>query len=251
MKRNLLIPFIMAPSLAVAAAAGEEASSTKSTDWFGEIFGVGMWPLWLLSIVLVTLIFERARCMRRNSIIDAGAIDAAIDRLSEARIGEAVAALEKSDARLCQAWVQGLKVFEKGREPLASALTTTSTLALKPLKKNITAISTIGVIAPLLGLLGTVVGMILTFSQIALTGGGDKSALASGISLALFTTVGGLVIAIPAIISGRYFGNKLVAYAEEIELAINRADYCFPHEGSHREIKNDAGVLAGQESEAK
>src|SRR5690606_2458524 len=147
-------------------------------SWYGEIFGPGMWPLWILSIVLVTLIFERANAMRRDAITNSETTDKAIALLSTQKTGEAIALLEKSPARPCQAWAQGLRVFERGREPLASALTTTSTLALKPLKKNIATISTIGVIAPLLGLLGTVVGMVITFSQIALTGGGDKAALA-------------------------------------------------------------------------
>lgn len=220
-----------APAWAQDVSASEElvVSEGAGSGWFWQIFGAGMWPLWLLSIILLTLIFERAKAMRRAQVIDESAIDAAIEQLSQGQTDAAIQRLDGSPARLSQAWAQGLRVYQRGREPLAGALTTTSTLALKPLKKNVTAISTIGVIAPLLGLLGTVLGMIMVFSQLAMTGGGDKAALAGGIGLALFTTVGGLIIAIPAIVAGRYFNNKLMSYAEEIELAINRADYNVPH----------------------
>lgn len=235
--------FTFLPALAQDAVSTTSGASEPTSSWFSQVFGVSMWPIWLLSIVLVTLIFERSKAMRRDAIIDDETLDQAIDVIAEGRTPDAISILETSPTRICQAWAQGLRVFLKGREPLAGALTTTSTLALKPLKKNISAIATIGVIAPLFGLLGTVGGMIMTFSQLALTGGGDKAALAGGIGLALFTTVGGLIIAIPAIVSGRYFGNKLTSYAEEVELAINRADYCYPHESEGKTPEKPEKIL--------
>ncbi len=218
---------------AISSSSELNQQQTESTNWFAQLFGVGMWPLWILSIILIMLVLERKKSLQRELIIDSQAIDSCIDALSQNNIDQADTAVSASQSILCQAWSQGLKVFKRGREPLAGALTTTSTLALKPLKRNVTAITTIGVIAPLLGLLGTVIGMIITFAQIEATGGADKSALAGGISVALFTTAGGLVIAIPAIVSSRFFNNMLVNYAEEIELAINRADYCF-EEAQHK-----------------
>ncbi len=209
------------------SASAELSGKGVSTDWFAQLFGVGMWPLWILSVVLVTLVFERKRSLRRETIIDDTVLDKCIEALGESDVDGAIEIAAASPARLCTAWAQGLMAFKRKREPIASALTTTSTLALKPLRRNVMAITTIGVVAPLLGLLGTVIGMIMTFGQIEATGGADKAALAGGISVALFTTAGGLVVAIPAIVAGRYFNNRIVNYAEEIELAINRADYCY------------------------
>ena len=112
---------------------------------------------------------------------------------------------------------------------MAEALTNSSLLAFKPLKRNLQAISTSAAISPLLGLLGTVIGMIIAFAQIAATGGADKSKLADGIALALFTTAGGLIVAIPAIVSGRYFSGKLTGYAEQVEAAIDQVNYRYNH----------------------
>ena len=221
----------------VSSSSELAQQNEQTTNWFLQLFGVGMWPLWILSVILIMLIIERKKTLEKSKVIDDAALNKSIDALADANVEAAVSALEQSTATLSQAWVQGFQVFKRKREPLASALTTTSTLALKPLKRNVTAITTIGVIAPLLGLLGTVIGMIMTFAQIEATGGADKSALAGGISVALFTTAGGLIIAIPAIVASRYFNNMIVHYAEEIELAINRADYCY--EESQHQVDED------------
>ncbi|NRA40425.1 MAG: MotA/TolQ/ExbB proton channel family protein [Planctomycetes bacterium] len=247
-------------SLCMAAdtvsTSSELSQQESGSNWFGQLFGVGIWPLWILSVVLIMLIIERKKALRKEHIVDDAVIDSCIEALSNNDIDGAIAKAGTSPTRLCQAWVQGLMVFKRRREPLAGALTTTSALALKPLKRNVAAITTIGVIAPLLGLLGTVIGMIITFSQIEATGGADKGALAGGISVALFTTAGGLIIAIPAIVASRFFNNTLVQFAEHIELAINRADYCYDEaqeraqaDGSDSSEKSDQGKAEKAEKE--
>ena len=96
-------------------------------------------------------------------------------------------------------------------------------VGFRPLQRRLQLITTLGVIAPLLGLLGTVTGMIVTFMQISVAGGADKARLAGGIGYALFTTAGGLLVSIPAIISSRYFSSKLLDLSDDVEETIHHA----------------------------
>lgn len=202
-----------------------EKQAEGDGGFYAAIFGPGMWPLWICSIVLIALIFERRKGMRRERVIDRTMIDAFTDSVSDRDMDEALALAKKSDSVVGKAWSQGIEEFKLGGVSIQDALTDKTVLAFKPLKRNLQAISTIGVIAPLLGLFGTVAGMIITFQQIAATGGADKAELSSGIALALFTTAGGLIVAIPAIISGRYFNSRLTGLAEEVEDDIHRVSY--------------------------
>lgn len=86
------------------------------------------------------------------------------------------------------------------------------------LEKNLTILGTIGVISPLLGLLGTIVGMIIAFQAIAVAGTGDPKVVARGISQALVTTATGLTIAIPTIVAHRFLARKAEASLERLEV---------------------------------
>ena len=201
----------------------------KKTNWLFQIFGPGMWPLWICSIALVALILERRRTLRPDRIVDAAMIERVADLVAERKMEDAQRAAAESPTVLGKAWAQGLREFSLGGTALAETLTNATVLAFKPLKKNLLALATLGVISPLFGLLGTVLGMIITFHQIAATGGADKAKLAGGIGLALFTTAGGLIVAIPAILGNRYFVSRLTGFAEQTEEAISRINYRYAH----------------------
>lgn len=197
----------------------------QGSDFYGAIFGPGMWPLWICSVVLIALIFERHKSLKRDHIIDRTMIDEFTKLMSERKIDDARNLAKASETVVGKAWHHGIEEFKLGGVSIQDALTDKTLLAFKPLKRNLQAIATLGVISPLLGLLGTVAGMIITFQQIAATGGADKASLADGIALALLTTAGGLIVAIPAIISGRFFNSRLIGLAEEVEDDIHRVNY--------------------------
>ena len=232
-------------------AAGEEVSLAQAAkpqkasevlagqtedrkDMLGQIFGVGMWPIWFCSILLVTFIFERRKALKIENIIDEGMVDRVVDLVGELKLEEAEESARSSETVIGKAWAHGLHEFSLGGVPLIESLMNSTLLALKPLKRNLQVISTLAVISPLLGLLGTVMGMIITFSQIAATGGAEKTKLADGIALALFTTAGGLIVAIPAIIANRYFTSRLTAYADQAEATIYRINYRYQHAQVHK-----------------
>lgn len=117
-----------------------------------------------------------------------------------------------SQSLLGKAWSKGFKEYIHGNVQLFESLTESTYLMLNPLKKNITAIGTIASIAPLFGLLGTLIGLIIIFSQLGAGTADEKRQLAMGIGHALYSTIGGLAVAIPGIIFHRYFKSKLMQY---------------------------------------
>lgn len=202
-------------------------TSVSQEGFFSQIFSVGMLPLWLCSLVLLTIIIERVRSLRQKYILDPTLTEEIKSLIREGKIKEAHDRAKKSETIIGQAYERGFEDFSLDGGGLRECLTSAAILSFKPLKRNIGIINTIGVISPLLGLLGTVVGMIITFSQIASSGGAGKAELAGGISLAMFTTAGGLIVAIPAIIAGRFFASKLESFAEIAEYDIEHIDAAF------------------------
>ena len=231
------------------AGAGESGKAAKEPqedeggreEWLGQIFGWGMIPLWTCSIALVALIIERRRALRPERILDPAMVEQVAERVGRLELDGAQKVTEHSDTVVGRAWTQALHEFSLGGTTMIDTLTNSTVLAFKPLKRNLTALATLGVVSPLFGLLGTVVGMIIVFGRIAAAkaGGVDKSQLADGIGLALFTTAGGLIVAIPAILANRYFTARLTGVAEQAESAINRINYRYSHAVAEAQKQED------------
>ncbi len=227
----------------------KQETEQKEDQFMMTIFGPGMWPLWLSSLILLTLVLERYNALKHDNIIDDEMVEKTIGLVSDNKISDAWELTKGSETVVGKAWAQGFHEFLLGGVSMYEGLTNSTILAFKPLKRNLQAISTVAVVSPLLGLLGTVVGMIITFNQISATGGADKAQLAGGIGLALFTTAGGLIIAIPAIICGRYFSSRLTGLAEQAEAAINRINYRHTH--ALAQGGSDGSRVASGEGEEK
>jgi len=200
-----------------------------------ELYTLPMIPLWICSLVLVMLIFERFRALRAAKILDPGLSAKCANLVGDRNFAEAQAACEKSDTVTGRAWAQGFQEHSLGDIALEDSLTNSTALAFRPLRKNISGISTIAVIAPLLGLLGTVAGMVLVFDELSISANPDKQAMSEGIMVALFTTVFGMLIAIPGIVAGRYFSGRVRSYAETVEADIERVRYQHLHSNPRKE----------------
>ncbi|MEE2659873.1 MAG: MotA/TolQ/ExbB proton channel family protein [Candidatus Latescibacterota bacterium] len=112
-------------------------------------------------------------------------------------------------------------VLEKRTDPedmRQELITATEEAGIDYLGRLLNALGTIGVLAPLMGLLGTIIGMIRAFDAIARSGAGDPAAVASGISEALITTASGLIVAIPAIVFHRYLSSRADKVFKRVEL---------------------------------
>lgn len=108
----------------------------------------------------------------------------------------------------------------------------------RAMERYLSALGSIGTIAPLLGLLGTVVGLIKAFHNIAVTGSGGPAVVASGIAEALLTTAFGLIIAIPVVVFYNYFANKALDTVNEMEAMKSKLLYLLV--GSHHRASDEA-----------
>ena len=113
--------------------------------------------------------------------------------------------------------VAGLNNARHGREIMKESIQEAASEVIHDMERFLTTLGTIAAITPLLGLLGTVIGMIKVFTEIMIQGTGNASVLAGGISEALITTASGLAVAIPTLIFHRYFQRKVDSLVVEME----------------------------------
>lgn len=189
--------------------------------------GWPIWPLLAASVVALALIIERALALRERVVAPAGLVDEVLSITREGLPGPAVV-----DA-LAASSVQG-RVLAAGMRALAyeprivaadleRAFEQAGREALHGLGTYLNALGTIATAAPLLGLLGTVVGMIEIFAaQAPGTGGANPQQLAHGISVALYNTAFGLIVAIPALLFHRYFRGRVESHRLALEIGAER-----------------------------
>lgn len=213
-----------------ATVTGLAAPAGKSH--IAELFGFSMWPLWVAALVLIYFIINRVKALKATIVLDADVTQNSIASLEQLDVRGALAAIE-GDSVQALAFQKGLRDFTLGGVTLQEALTNAAMNAFRPLYKNIQGISTISSIAPLLGLLGTIIGMIMVFNDLSRSASPDKSQLAEGIMVALFTTAAGLIVAIPGIVCGRWLNAKITRYAQQMEDDID--DVCFAFHSALRE----------------
>ena len=188
--------------------------------------GWPIWPLLLCSVVGLALVIERLMSLRRARIVPAALLDEvmAISRSSLPAM-DVVNKLSENSV-LGQVLATGLRaVIVEPRiteRALRQVFESAGRAAAQQLERYLNALGTIATAAPLLGLLGTVVGMIEIFGSQAPTGASNPAALAHGISVALYNTAFGLIIAIPALMFYRYFRGLVDQYTLDMEQAANR-----------------------------
>jgi len=172
--------------------------------------------LLIASIIAVALIIERFITLRKNKIIPDGLLEKAVAAYQKQGItAELVAGLAK-DSPLGQVLAAGLRNHKSPRHVMKDAVEEAGRGVTHELERFLTTLGTIASISPLMGLFGTVVGMIEIFGSQGPTGG-SPTQLAHGISVALYNTGFGLVIAIPAMIFFRHFRGKVEAFVLEME----------------------------------
>jgi biopolymer transport protein ExbB len=198
--------------------------------YFQKMGWVG-WPLLICSVMMLTFIIERAFALirARSRIGTEQFMTRITESLRNDNIMEAVSTCEEAGGPLANVLKAGLLRYSQAmieerevtKEEIQEAVQEAGLLEIPQLEKNLPIISTIGLVSPLFGLLGTVWGMIVAFTTIALEGTGDPQQLADGISQALLTTAVGLMIAIPCIVAYGLFDARVNTYVVEIEQVSN------------------------------
>lgn len=161
--------------------------------------------LLISSVMALTIIVDRIIYFTKIKSSDESLSQKIISLVKDNEIKAAIALCETSKSPLSNIIIAGLKNTKIPKESMQSQ----ANKELPKLERFIAALSTISTVAPLLGLLGTILGMIQSFAVISTVGSGRPTALASGIANALLTTAAGLIIAIPSVVFYNYFVNTV------------------------------------------
>lgn len=187
--------------------------------------GWPIWPLIAASIVALALIFERLWSLRQSVVAPAGMVDQVLAEFRQA--GATAELLKKTAARgpLGRILAAGLANVKAPRPVMKEAIEEVGRVVTHDLERFLPTLGTLAAAAPLLGLLGTVIGMIEIFGSQSATGS-NPIQLARGISIALYNTALGLIVAIPSLMFYRYFRAKVDGLIVEMEQqAIKLVDF--------------------------
>jgi biopolymer transport protein ExbB len=190
--------------------------------------GWPIWPLILCSVAALTIIIERLISLRASQIAPASLLDEVLSVTRSSLPGTEVVNKLAENSLLGGVFATGLRsVIAEPRiteQAVRQSFESAGRVALHRLERYLNTLGTIAAAAPLLGLFGTVIGMIEIFgSQAPSAGGGtNPQQLAHGISIALYNTAFGLMIAIPALMFYRYFRGRVDEYLLTMELATER-----------------------------
>ncbi len=179
--------------------------------------GIFMYPIIFCSIFALAVFLERMWILRRDHIIPEGFIRNVEQLLEKQRLSDAYSLCYNDTSSIAKIFLAGLKNAQKGMWLVKEAIEDRGGREAKILEKNVGMLSTIANLTPLLGLLGTVSGMIKTFNAISLHGIDNPAPLAGGIAEALITTATGLCIAIPVLVCHRFLKDKANALVFEME----------------------------------
>ena len=182
--------------------------------------GPVMIPLGLLSLVAVAIIIERLWVLRRGNFLQSSTVQTLSGLLASDKFQGAIDFCRRHPGPFTDLVIALVENRHAPYEELKEILEDTGRLQLMGLQRGLPALATIVAGAPLLGLLGTVIGMIKIFSVVATAGSGITEQLSSGISQALITTATGLVIAIPALFTHSYLESRAVSILSDIEAQI-------------------------------
>lgn len=192
-------------------------AATGTTLLLAIIIELGwpVWPLIIASVLALALIIERAVALRRHRILPSGLLDDVLGLVRKQTINPDVVNKLEQNSPLGRVLGAALRSNRVLREGAIEQVEAAGAIVANRLTKNLTLLGSIGSIAPLLGLFGTVIGMIHIFaSQQA---GSSPQELARGISIALYCTAFGIIVAVPAVLAHRYFRRLVEDYLVDME----------------------------------
>ena len=193
-----------------------------------EIILAGGWlmaPILLCSTLAVAIIIERFWTLRRSKVMPEGLGGTVEDWATKHELDQRHLNQLRAESPLGRIYASALVNRKRQREVIKEAVEDTGRHVVHDLERFLNTLGTIAGISPLLGLLGTVIGMIEVFSAIMISGVGDANVLAGGISQALITTAAGLTVAIPSYFFYRFFRGMVAEYVISMEeRAINLID---------------------------
>lgn len=184
--------------------------------------GPDMYILLILSIAVVAIVIERLFFFSTQHGDTKGLLKQIGTKIASNDLPGAIKVCQQNKGMLPRILEFGLLRGEKNRADITDALSIALMEHLNALERNLGIIGTIAVIAPFVGLAGTVLGIIKAFNEIALKGNSTPAVVAGGVSEALITTFAGLSVAIVAVIFFNFFKARIKAYNQEMIVAANQ-----------------------------
>ena len=184
-----------------------------------DIIHAAGWPIWPLifaSIIAVAIIFERLWALRINIIAPKNLLLEVQKMITKDGVKkEAIQSLQ-NHSMLGEIFASALNNYNSSSEIIKEAIEETGRAVNHKLERYLSTLATIATVAPLLGLFGTIIGMVELFGSFT-SSGHDVAIFARGISIALYNTAGGIVVAVPAMIAYRFFRSKIDNLIIEME----------------------------------
>jgi biopolymer transport protein ExbB len=203
-------------------SGGVEGQSMNEVLEFLERGGFLMIPIFVFSVVALAVFLERVWALRRERVLPGEFVDLIREKVKTGHVAEALTLCEGNHSTISTVAANGLRHAGAPREVVKMAFEEVGRVEVSHLSRFVEIVGTIAAVSPLLGLLGTVVGMIDVFRTVVaevgeVAGPVNPASLANGIWAALLTTAAGLSVAIPAYLGYRYLLSRLDRIALEME----------------------------------
>ena len=185
-----------------------------------EIVSAGGWlmlPIILCSVIAVAITIERLWTLQRRRVLPKDLAMRVWEWARDRQLDQKHLGILAANSPMGQVLAAGLASRDQAREVLKEKVQDTGRHVVHELERYLNTLGTIAAVTPLLGLLGTVIGMVKVFTAITTAGVGNPGVLAGGISEALITTAAGLSVAIPSLIAYRYLRGRVDALVVEME----------------------------------
>ena len=185
-----------------------------------DLLVAGGWVMPLIvacSVVALSISIERYIALDRSKVAPPHLLATVWRDLKQGELNAQKLAQLRTNSPLGAILAAGIANPGQGRDVMKESISEAASHVVHDLEKYLNSLGTVAAIAPLLGLLGTVVGMIDVFTQITTVGTGNANALAGGISEALLTTAAGLIVAIPALVMHRYYTGLIDTIVVDLE----------------------------------
>ncbi len=195
----------------------QEMTLQENMAFIWDETGFMRWPLALCVIIGFLVIIWKFVDLTRKSLATRKILAEIDGLLAENRMDEAMEAASSSNAPAAKILYAGMERAEEGSERVNKAIENEGLIQLSKLESGLVVLATLTNVAPLLGFLGTVIGMIIAFQSIEAAGEVEATLVAGGIKVALLTTAAGLVIAIPVSVAHNFFVSRIDSLVIDME----------------------------------
>ena len=186
-----------------------------------DIIQAAGWPIWpiiLCSIIAIAIIGERFYSLRQSLVAPRDLLPSIVKEYRKGGVTSEMLTRVSQSSQLGKVLAAGLKNVKSSREIIKESIEEAGRAVSQELERFLTTLGTIATMSPLLGLLGTIIGMIEIFGASTPTGITDPARLAHGISIALYNAAFGIIVAVPALVFYRHFRARADALIVEMEL---------------------------------